>query len=34
MFNIKKKDKLASLLAVSLGKSLNRITSTFEWLNW
>jgi len=27
-------DRLASSLVVSLGKTLNGIASTFEWLDW
>jgi len=37
MFSIKKGecgDRLASLLVVSLGKALNRICVTLEWLDW
>jgi len=28
------RDRPASSLVVSLGKTLNGIASTFEWLNW
>jgi len=32
--NFPKGTELASSLVVSLGKALNVITSTFEWLDW